>query len=78
MTGLLAYLKNEYGPSVTQYFTEDCLSMQDNQKWDKSKGGIVNEDDAMLAQANKTASWWDEESIMGHKEVVVVYIPLEG
>ena len=72
MSGLLAYLKTEYGDSVKQYFNEDCLIMQDAQKWDKDKGGIINEDDLMLAESAQTSSWWDEEQTDKKQPKVVV------
>ena len=59
MSGLLPYLKTEYGDSVIQYFNEDCITMIDLQKWDKDKGGIINEDDAMLSKFAQLSLWWE-------------------
>ena len=70
MTGLLAYLKSIYGTVVEEYFTEDCIAMQAHQKWDMAKGGIINDDDDMLALAQETPSWWDEATINADQKVV--------
>ena len=72
MSGLLPYLKNEYGESVKQYFNEDCITMQDLQKWDKDKGGIVNEDDAMMSEFANSSSWWDVDQAEKTEKTIVV------
>ena len=71
MTGLLAYLKAEYGTSVEKYFTPDCRELQGGQTWDKEKGGIINEDDEMLANVSKDKSWWDIEDSPTDNKVIV-------
>ena len=72
MTGLLAYLKTEYGSSVEKYFTPDCREMQSAQVWDKEKGGIVNEDDELLAEVTKGSLWWDIDPTNATKVIVDV------
>ena len=72
MTGLLAYLKTEYSDSVEQYFTPDCISMQGGQKWDVEKGGIINEDDALISDVTKNTSWWDIEDTDENKPQVIL------
>ena len=72
MSGLLAYLRTEYGDSVEKYFNEDCLMMQGSQKWDKDKGGILNEDDTLLTESAQTSSWWDNNQPEKKQNRVVV------
>jgi len=71
MTGLLAYLRAEYGDSVEQYFTSDCIDMQSGQKWDASKGGIVNEDDDHIIDVQNNTTWWDIDDKTGGNKIVM-------
>ena len=61
MTGLLPYLKGEYGDSVESYFSQGAVAMQSKQRWDNDKGGVIGEDDEFIATASKSESWWDDE-----------------
>ena len=63
MTGLLPYLKGEYGDSVESYFSQGAVDMQSKQRWDSEKGGVIGEDDEFIATVSKSESWWDDEDI---------------
>ena len=53
MTGLLPYLKGEYGDSVETYFSQGAVTMQSKQRWDSEKGGVIGEDDEFITMASK-------------------------
>ena len=70
MMGLLPYLKDKYGATVEQYFSEGTLGMQSHQVWDSAAGGIVGEDDTAMAGIIEDVPWW--EVIENETKVVVV------
>ena len=62
MTGLLPYLKSQYGDTVESYFSPGAVTMQSKQRWDEDKGGVIGEDDTFITSTSAEDSWWDEEN----------------
>ena len=62
MTGLLPYLKSQYGDTVESYFSPGAVTMQSKQRWDEDKGGVIGEDDTFITSTSAEDSRWDEEN----------------
>ena len=57
MTGLIQYLKLFYSNTVESYFSPGAASTQSNQQWDKTKGGVIGEDDEFVASIFTIYLW---------------------
>ena len=57
--GLYPFLRGKYGDHVSAYFTENTVSSHQGHKWNAEKGGIVTEEDDLVAESDNEDDWMD-------------------